>query len=184
MLKLAHCIAPPLCNWALEIAAALRIISTEESNVVWELMPLVVEGENHRRSSSGLFEQIITGLSVACRAGPLPADSFSFVFPVLYFAIWNSLNLTNCGFLSFHLIGFSFYCVLRLLRRFCLLPRRLHYMMMCFESFLCTWILYCLFQGLECYQLNYYHSYLLGINDVISPFTLFLWTSVSAVNHL
>lgn len=98
MLKLAHCIAPPLCNWALEIAAALRIISTEESNVVWELMPLVVEGENHRRSSSGLFEQIITGLSVACRAGPLPADSFSFVFPVLYFAIWNSLDLTNCGF--------------------------------------------------------------------------------------
>nr|CAD1820930.1 unnamed protein product [Ananas comosus var. bracteatus] len=68
MLKLAHCIAPPLCNWALEIAAALRIISTEESNVVWELMPLVVEGKI---------------IGVACRAGPLPADSFSFVFPII-----------------------------------------------------------------------------------------------------
>ncbi|XP_073011814.1 protein ILITYHIA isoform X1 [Typha latifolia] len=83
MLNLSRCIAPPLCNWAPEIAAALHIISTNDADVVWELTAPVTEGENHKRSSLGLLEQVVIGLSVACKAGPLPADSFTFVFPIL-----------------------------------------------------------------------------------------------------
>ncbi|KAF9610038.1 hypothetical protein IFM89_019766, partial [Coptis chinensis] len=84
MLKLAGCLAPPLCKWAPEVAAALRIISSEEVLVVWELSPLVGEGGSPETQSRGLFERIISGLSVSCKSGPLPVDSFVFVFPVLY----------------------------------------------------------------------------------------------------
>ncbi|KAL5990285.1 eIF-2-alpha kinase activator GCN1 [Asimina triloba] len=83
MLKLAKCVAPPLCNWAPEIAAALRIIATSEIHVVWELIPLVSEGEVHERPSMGLFERIIEGLLVSCKTGSLPADSYAFIFPIL-----------------------------------------------------------------------------------------------------
>ncbi|XP_058094955.1 protein ILITYHIA isoform X2 [Magnolia sinica] len=83
MLKLARCLAPPLCNWAPEIAAALRIIVTAEVRIVWELIPLVGEGEVQERPSMGLFERIIAGLLISCKAGPLPADSYTFVFPIL-----------------------------------------------------------------------------------------------------
>ena len=83
MLKLAKCIAPPLCNWALQITSALCIISTENAHTVSELLPPpVVEGEVHKRPPVGIFEQIVTGLSVSCKAFPLPADSFTFIFPV------------------------------------------------------------------------------------------------------
>jgi hypothetical protein len=83
MLKLARCTAPPLCDYATEIAAALRITSTKDSLLVLDLGPVNDEGENHtKKSSPGLFDQIVTGLSVACKSGPLPADTFSFIFPV------------------------------------------------------------------------------------------------------
>lgn len=84
MLNLARCLAPPLCSWAHEIAAALRIVSTKDVNVLWDLIPPVNEGEVHKRSSLSIFEQIVTGLSVSCNTGPLPADSFTFVFPVCF----------------------------------------------------------------------------------------------------
>ncbi|URD74488.1 hypothetical protein MUK42_09064 [Musa troglodytarum] len=83
MLNLARCLAPPLCSWAHEIAAALRIVSTKDVNVLWDLIPPVNEGEVHKRSSLSIFEQIVTGLSVSCNTGPLPADSFTFVFPIM-----------------------------------------------------------------------------------------------------
>lgn len=84
MLKLAKCIAPPLCNWALQLTSALHIISTENARVVWELLPApAVEGEVLKRPSMGIFEQIVAGLSVSCKTGPLPADSFTFVFPII-----------------------------------------------------------------------------------------------------
>lgn len=84
MLKLAKCVAPPLCNWALQLTSALRIISSENAHILWELLPPpVVEGDAHKRSSVGIFEQIVMGLSVSCKAGPLPADSFTFVFPIM-----------------------------------------------------------------------------------------------------
>ncbi|XP_073102669.1 protein ILITYHIA [Elaeis guineensis] len=90
MLKLARCIAPPLCNWASEIAAALRVISTEGVHLVWELMSQVVEGEVHQKPPLSFFEQIVRGLSVSCKSGPLPADSFTFIFPIIEQILYSS----------------------------------------------------------------------------------------------
>jgi len=84
MVKLARCTALPLCNWALDIATALRLIVTEEDRVLLDLIPLVGDGEANDRPSLGLFERIINGLSVSCKSGPLPVDSFTFVFPVSF----------------------------------------------------------------------------------------------------
>uniref|UniRef100_A0A1D1YSQ3 Translational activator GCN1 n=1 Tax=Anthurium amnicola TaxID=1678845 RepID=A0A1D1YSQ3_9ARAE len=81
MLKLSRCLAPPLCDWAPEIAAALRIISTQDMHVVWGLSSPSVVGESNQ--SPSLFEQIITGILASCRSGPLPADSFTVIFPIL-----------------------------------------------------------------------------------------------------
>ncbi|MQL85371.1 hypothetical protein Taro_017911, partial [Colocasia esculenta] len=81
MLKLARCLAPPLCDWAPEIAAALRIISTQDMHIVLELIPPSSLGENNQ--SLSLFEQIIAGLLTSCKSGPLPADSFTVIFPIL-----------------------------------------------------------------------------------------------------
>lgn len=83
MLNLARCTAPPLCNWAPEIAAAIRVIAVDDFEMVMDLMPVIVEEGSNKKSSPGLFEQIVTGLTVACKAGPLPADSFTFVFPIM-----------------------------------------------------------------------------------------------------
>ncbi|KAF8392097.1 hypothetical protein HHK36_022439 [Tetracentron sinense] len=82
MVNLSRCIAPPLCNWAPEIATALRIIATEKVRDVWDQIPSVRE-EANERPSMGLFERIITGLSISCKTGPLPVDSFTFVFPIM-----------------------------------------------------------------------------------------------------
>lgn len=82
MVQLSKCSAPPLCNWALEIATSLRVIATEEINVVWDLIPTVGEGELGERPSFSLFERVRNGLSISCKSGPLPVDSFNFVFPV------------------------------------------------------------------------------------------------------
>ncbi|GMH13085.1 hypothetical protein Nepgr_014926 [Nepenthes gracilis] len=83
MVKLSRCIAPPLCNWALDIATALRLIVVEENHVVWDLIPPIIEGDANERPSAGLFERIINGLSVSCKSGPLPVDSFKSVFPIM-----------------------------------------------------------------------------------------------------
>lgn len=82
MVKLSRCTASPLCNWALDVATALRIIVTEEVRLHLDLIPSVIEGEENEKPSLGLFERIINGLSVSCKSGPLPVDSFTFVFPV------------------------------------------------------------------------------------------------------
>ncbi|KAF8675346.1 hypothetical protein HU200_047709 [Digitaria exilis] len=82
MLMLARCTAPPLCNWAPEIAAAIRVISVGDFETILDLMPVIME-EDSKKPSSGLFEQIVNGLTIACKAGPLPADSFTFIFPVM-----------------------------------------------------------------------------------------------------
>ncbi|KAM0941961.1 putative armadillo-like helical, translational activator Gcn1, TOG domain-containing protein [Dioscorea sansibarensis] len=83
MLRLSSCLAPPLCNWAPEIAAALRIISTKDVSMVCEMIPPIVDGEVSKKPSLGLFEQVVRGLSISCKSGPLPADSFTFIFPIL-----------------------------------------------------------------------------------------------------
>ncbi|XP_062214757.1 protein ILITYHIA-like [Phragmites australis] len=82
MLRLARCTAPPLCNWAPEIAAAIRVISVNDFEMVLDLMPVAME-EDSKKSSAGLFEQIVNGLIIACKAGPLPADSFTFIFSIM-----------------------------------------------------------------------------------------------------
>ncbi|POO02948.1 Proteasome component Ecm29/Translational activator Gcn [Trema orientale] len=83
MMKLSRCTAAPLCNWGLDIATALRLITTDEVQVQLDLIPSVVEGEQNERPSLGLFERIVAGLSVSCKSGPLPVDSFTFVFPIM-----------------------------------------------------------------------------------------------------
>ncbi|GAB4855804.1 eIF-2-alpha kinase activator GCN1 [Ancistrocladus abbreviatus] len=83
LVKLSQCIAPPLCNWALDIATALRLLAIEEIHVLWELIPPVTDWEANRRPCPGLFERIINGLSVSCKSGPLPVDTFTFVFPIM-----------------------------------------------------------------------------------------------------
>ena len=116
MLRLARCTAPPLCNWAPEIAAAIRVISVGDFEMVLDLTPVIMEDDSKKKPSSGLFEQIVNGLTIACKAGPLPADSFTFVFPVcrplslvqpqihFYFSfpfnIYFSLFLSFCLFMS------------------------------------------------------------------------------------
>ena len=82
MVKLSKCTAPPLCNWAIDIATALRLIMNDDDNVLWYLIPSLSEGETNERPSLGLFERAINGLSVSCKYGPLPVDSFTIVFPV------------------------------------------------------------------------------------------------------
>ncbi|XP_022719011.1 protein ILITYHIA isoform X2 [Durio zibethinus] len=80
--KLSRCLVYPLCNWALDIATALRLIVTDEVHIQWELVSSVDE-EAEERPSLGLFERIVYGLSVSCKSGPLPVDSFTFVFPIM-----------------------------------------------------------------------------------------------------
>ncbi|GAB2287177.1 eIF-2-alpha kinase activator GCN1 [Dionaea muscipula] len=83
LVKLSRCIAPPLCNWALDVATGLRLVVAEEDHVVWDLIPLLVEGDVDKRSHPGVFQRITYALSVSCRSGPLPVDTFKFVFPIM-----------------------------------------------------------------------------------------------------
>ncbi|XP_065852916.1 protein ILITYHIA [Euphorbia lathyris] len=83
LVKLSQCTAPPLCNWGLDIATALRLIATEEVSVLLDLISGFGDGEANERPSLSLFERIIRGLSVSCKSGPLPVDSFTFVFPIM-----------------------------------------------------------------------------------------------------
>ncbi|VFQ92643.1 unnamed protein product [Cuscuta campestris] len=80
LVKVSKCVAPPLSNWALEIATALRLIKTEEPNVLWALFPSASEEANE---NPGLFERVVNGLSFSCNSEPLPVDSFTFVFPIM-----------------------------------------------------------------------------------------------------
>lgn len=91
-MKLSKCTIDPLCNWSLEIATALRLIATEETNVLWELFPSIGEEEDNRAPSLGLFERLVRGLSISCKSGPLPVDSFTFIFPVKYSTISSFFN--------------------------------------------------------------------------------------------
>ncbi|KAK7332811.1 hypothetical protein VNO80_29566 [Phaseolus coccineus] len=83
MVKLARCTAPPLCDWALDISTALRLIVTDEVHLLLDLVPSVAEEEVNARPFRGLFDRILDGLSVSCKSGALPVDSFSFVFPII-----------------------------------------------------------------------------------------------------
>ncbi|KAH1259509.1 Protein ILITYHIA [Glycine max] len=82
MVKLARCTAPPLCDWALDISTALRLIVTDEVHLLLDLVPSVTEEEFNERPH-GLFERILDGLSISCKSGALPVDSFSFIFPII-----------------------------------------------------------------------------------------------------
>lgn len=84
MVMLAKCSVAPLNNWALDIATALRLTATDESHRLCDIIPS--DGDRVPKGGLflGLFERIITGLSVSCKTGPLPVDSFTFVFPVTF----------------------------------------------------------------------------------------------------
>ncbi|KAL6545243.1 eIF-2-alpha kinase activator GCN1 [Orobanche gracilis] len=83
LVKLSKCTIDPLCNWSLEIATALRLIATEEASVLCGLFPSIVEGGDNGEPTLGLFERLLSGLMVSCKSGPLPVDSFTFIFPVI-----------------------------------------------------------------------------------------------------
>lgn len=93
MVKLSRCTAPPLCYWALDIASALRLIVNDEVSVLLDLISPVGEVEAIERPSSGLFGRIVNGLSVSCKSGPLPVDSFTFIFPVSFPPFHIQVNL-------------------------------------------------------------------------------------------
>ena len=82
MVKLSKCTAPPLSNWGLDIATALRLIANTEAHVSWDQLSSLGQGGHDDRSSLSLFERVMHGLSVSCKSGPLPVDSFRFIFPV------------------------------------------------------------------------------------------------------
>lgn len=82
LVKLSRCTAPPLCSWALDVATALRLIALEDGHVV-DLVSLIC-GRDVSATPSGLFERIVNGLSVSCKYGPLPVDTFKFIFPVSF----------------------------------------------------------------------------------------------------
>ena len=84
LVKLSRCTAAPLCHWALDIATALRLIVTKDVSVFLDLIPIAGDREANESPSLGLFERIINGLFVSCKPGPLPVDSFAFVFPVSF----------------------------------------------------------------------------------------------------
>lgn len=83
MIMLAKCSVSPLNNWALDLATALRLIASDESHRLCDIIPS--DGDRVPKGGLflGLFERIITGLSVSCKTGPLPVDSFTFVFPIM-----------------------------------------------------------------------------------------------------
>ncbi|KGN61327.2 protein ILITYHIA [Cucumis sativus] len=83
LVKLSRCLAPPLCNSALDIATALRIIATDGDHLLLNMIPSVGEAEANGSSSLGILERIVTALSVACRSGSLPIDTFTFIFPIM-----------------------------------------------------------------------------------------------------
>ncbi|XP_051119851.1 protein ILITYHIA [Andrographis paniculata] len=83
LVKLSKCTVEPLCNWALEIATALRLIATEKASVLCDLFPSVAEKEDGTEHSLGLFERLVSGLTFSCKSGPLPVDSFTFIFPII-----------------------------------------------------------------------------------------------------
>ncbi|CAO2827459.1 unnamed protein product [Amaranthus hypochondriacus] len=83
LVKLSRCIAPPLSNWALDIATALRVVEVEESHCVLDLISTVDGEELNKVSFPGLFNRVVNGFTVSCKYGPLPVDTFIFVFPIM-----------------------------------------------------------------------------------------------------
>lgn len=99
MIMLAKCSVAPLNNWALDLATALRLIATEESRRLCDIMPS--DGDRVPKGGLflGLFERIIMGLSVSCKTSPLPVDSFTFVFPVTFLKSIQISSLVFCVYI-------------------------------------------------------------------------------------
>lgn len=83
LVKLSRCIAPPLNKWALDIATALRLTRIEESDVILDLISAVDSGESNDKRCPRLFHRVVTALSISCKTGQLPVDTFIFVFPIM-----------------------------------------------------------------------------------------------------
>ncbi|KAB1202522.1 Translational activator GCN1 [Morella rubra] len=105
LVKLARCTATPLCNWALDIATALRLTVTEEDRVFLDLIPSAVDEEPNETPSLGLFERIRNGLSISCKSGPLPVDSFTFVFPIIERILLSSKKTGLHDDVLYHVLG-------------------------------------------------------------------------------
>ncbi|KAI4338617.1 hypothetical protein MLD38_023653 [Melastoma candidum] len=83
LVMLSRCTAPPLCNWGLDIAAALRLIVNTDDDMLLNLIPSATDTEVNGKPSLGLFNRVMNGVAVSCKSGSLPVDSFTFIFPIL-----------------------------------------------------------------------------------------------------
>lgn len=83
MVKLARCVAPPIRDLALDLGVALKIVATSKASIVQELVLSSDQTNAKEKPVAGMFERIVAGLVTACKDGPLPADSFTFIFPIL-----------------------------------------------------------------------------------------------------
>ena len=143
MRKLARCLVPPLGDWAPEIAAALRIISTQDGRLVAldsSIMPRIDESD----LNLSLFESIVSGLSNSCRGSPLPADSFTVIFPVIYPSLYPFQCFLFC-ILNLKIFHFHDMFV-RSWKRFSCPLKRGAFTTVYLKFFPYTWILSCLFQ--------------------------------------
>lgn len=92
LVKLARCTASPLCNWALDIATALRLIVIEDNEMLSEELTLT-GGSGSVEHLLSLFERVINALSLSCKSGSLPVDSFTFVFLVGFCFTYAIVNI-------------------------------------------------------------------------------------------
>lgn len=99
LVMLSRCTASPLCNWGLDIAAALRLIINADDDVLLNLIPSAPPAEVNGKPSSGLFVRVMNGVAVSCKSGSLPVDSFTFIFPV---GIPYSMRYFSHGWILWH----------------------------------------------------------------------------------
>lgn len=79
MVALAGCVPPVLRHFASDIAVALSLTATSSSVIADEFS--VSAGSQSEKP--GLVHRLILGIASACKDRPLPAPTFSLVFPVM-----------------------------------------------------------------------------------------------------
>ncbi|KAH9605749.1 hypothetical protein KSS87_010195 [Heliosperma pusillum] len=105
LVKLSRCIAPPLCNWALDIATALRLICLEESHTVLDLFSAGDGKESSEKPLLSVFDRAVHGLSSSSTFGPLPVDTFIFAFPIMEWILLSPKKTALHDKVLYHVLG-------------------------------------------------------------------------------
>ncbi|KAJ7561862.1 hypothetical protein O6H91_03G044500 [Diphasiastrum complanatum] len=82
MVKLARCVSPPLRHVGSDLAAGLKLAATSVGQIVLELGDSEELDKGHKRKP-GSIDRCIAGLVSACKSRPLPAPTFTFIFPIV-----------------------------------------------------------------------------------------------------